>query len=158
MQSNQRGGIASIQLVDWGGDELLYSFGEAHMGNASSVVRWRGDDIVTASTHEVFFSDDGKNDAHVAGSLQLLGGAYNSSGALYYSDDFNSMLVKGSLNDMAVLASYDVRSNDRGSSAAVQFVDWSGDEMFFSRAVVNVDSEFSFQFRFREVERVAQTA
>ena len=40
IKSEQRAGMATIQLVDWSGDELLYSFGEAQMENATSVVRW----------------------------------------------------------------------------------------------------------------------
>ena len=56
VQSLTRGSSATMKLVDLQGDEVLYSTVEVHKSDASSVVRWRGDEVMTASIREVFLS------------------------------------------------------------------------------------------------------
>ena len=43
-------GHATVSVLDFDGAEWLYAHGEATMGNGSGLVRWHGDELVSAST------------------------------------------------------------------------------------------------------------
>ena len=136
VQSRTRGSSATMELVDLHGDEVLYSTAEAHKSDASSVVRWRGDEVVTVTINEAVLNSNNNDDddadrttSRFDGALVVLGTAFNTSGVVEFSDSFDSMSVHGTVNDMAAMAAYDVRPGWRGSSLMMEFLDWSGDEV-----------------------------
>ena len=125
VRSNRRGGMATLELTDWAGDELLYSRGEAYMGNASSTMRWKGDEVMSAAVS----GSDAPSPARVEGAMTIWGGLYNVSSAVEYKDNMEYMQMTGAINDMSILASYDLMSKWRGGSMAMELVDWDGDEV-----------------------------
>ena len=76
-----RHGFATISIVDLDGSEWLYSHGEASMGNGSALVRFKGNEVVAASTTAAFFGSDASKTT-VDGEVSVWNGAYNMSGSV----------------------------------------------------------------------------
>ena len=81
------------------------------MGNGSGLVRWHGDELVSASTSASFYGAD-KSKTRLEGDLTIDGGAHNISMAVDYNEKWDEMVLTGSLNQMAVLGQYDVKVGD----------------------------------------------
>jgi hypothetical protein len=136
--------MAAVQLVDWAGSEVLYAHGQAHMGNASSSLRWRGNELFRAAVFR-----DGLLAVRVEGRAQLWDDVYNVSGFLDYEDPFEAMQVTGMVNDMSLLASYDLMSEMRGGWVLVELTGWTGDEVLLVDGRSRTSSNASALVRWR---------
>ena len=88
------------------------------------LVRWHGDELVSASTSASFYGAD-KSKTRLEGDLTIDGGAHNISMAVDYNEKWDEMALTGSLNQMAVLGQYDVKVGNHGH-ATVSVLDFDG--------------------------------
>ena len=123
-------GHATVSVLDFDGAEWLYAHGEATMGNGSGLVRWHGDELVSASTSASFYGAD-KSKTRLEGDLTIDGGAHNISMAVDYNEKWDEMALTGSLNQMAVLGQYDVKVGNHGH-ATVSVLDFDGAEWLYA--------------------------
>ena len=127
-----RRGFATITIVDLDGSEWLYTHGEASMGNGSAVVRFKGDEVVAASTSAAFFGSDASKTT-VDGEMSVWNGAYNMSGSVEYAEKWDEMAMRATLNQMAIMAQYDVKLHRHGF-ATITIVDLDGSEWLYTHA------------------------
>ena len=125
-----RRGSAMAELVWFDGSEILYSHGEAFMGNASALVRFVGEPLVVASTSAALYGSK-KEKTQIGAKVSLFSGALNFTAAVICAKEWDEMMVKAALNKFSAVGGYDVRLNRRGSATA-ELVWFDGSEIFYS--------------------------